>query len=699
MKHFLAGLMLCLSSVIEAQNSNPTDSTSDEADLGAIVVTADLRENTLQRDIATSVTVLDDETLEAAGQQHFQDVIELVPNLNWAAGSNRPRFFQIRGIGERSQYEGAPNPSVGFLIDDIDFSALGGVATLFDVEQIEVLRGPQGTRYGANALAGLVYVKTKDPELDPAYRIRALIGDDGDRSIGFSATGALGNSDTAAYRLSAQTYEADGFRFNDFFNVDDTHGRDENVLRGKFHFEPNNNWRSDLTVLLVDVDNGYDAFAPENTFTVHSDKPGRDAQQSTGLGWRNHWQTQAGFDVLSITSFSDSDIDYDFDGDWGNPVYWGEFAPYDFTSANDRERQNLAQEIRLISNPEQRIFNDSTDWLLGFYGLDLQEDNRIEELFNGDVFRQLDSQFDATSLAVFAQLDTHLSERTVFSSGLRFERRNADYTDSTGLDLSPTDNMLGGQLSLTHQVNDFYSVYGTLSRGYKAGGFNLSLSVPEDRREYEPEFLWNIEGGVKGLFWDNRLQANLTVFYSERKDMQVSTSFQADPNDPLTFVFFTGNAAEGKNYGVEADWRLQLNRNFSLHGSLGLLRAEFSEFVTASGGISGRDQAHAPDYQFNLGGEYRADNGFFARVDINGSDEFFFSDSHDQRSDAYELVNLKLGYDAERWAVYAWGRNVFDEDYAVRGFFFGLEPPDFADTRYVQLGDPSHFGITAEVHF
>ena len=238
MKHIHWVLLLSLSFSVSAQNSNNTE--SDETDLDAIVVTADLRENTLQRNIAISVSVLDSETLEAAGQQHFQDVIELVPNLNWAAGSNRPRFFQIRGIGERSQYEGAPNPSVGFLIDDIDFSALGGVATLFDVEQIEVLRGPQGTRYGANALAGLIYVKTKDPELDPAYRIRTLIGDDGDRSIGFSATGALSGSDTAAYRISAQTYQGDGFRFNDFFNVDDTNGRDENVLRAKFHFEPNN---------------------------------------------------------------------------------------------------------------------------------------------------------------------------------------------------------------------------------------------------------------------------------------------------------------------------------------------------------------------------------------------------------------------------------------------------------------------------
>ena len=100
------------------------------------------------------MTVLDAKTLHEAGQQNFEDVMALVPNLNWAGDTSLPRYFQIRGIGELQQYQGAPNPSVGFLIDDIDFSGLGMAATLFDVDQIEVLHGPQSTIYGANALGG-----------------------------------------------------------------------------------------------------------------------------------------------------------------------------------------------------------------------------------------------------------------------------------------------------------------------------------------------------------------------------------------------------------------------------------------------------------------------------------------------------------------------------------------------------------------
>src|SRR5260370_15714632 len=114
-----------------------------------MVVTAGVG-STSVAELPQSVTVIDRDTLRSAGVQHFEDVLGLIPDLNWAGGTSRPRFFQLRGIGEVEQYQGAPNPSVGFLIDDIDFSGVGMPATLFDTQQIEVLRGPQGTAYGAN---------------------------------------------------------------------------------------------------------------------------------------------------------------------------------------------------------------------------------------------------------------------------------------------------------------------------------------------------------------------------------------------------------------------------------------------------------------------------------------------------------------------------------------------------------------------
>src|ERR1044071_7410675 len=148
---------------------------ADDRVLEEVIVTATLREQSLL-ETPVSITVLNERTLQDAGRQHFEDVLAAVPNLNWAGGTSRPRFFQIRGIGEREQYEGAPNPSVGFLIDDIDFSRLGMPATLYDVKQIEVLRGPQGTQYGANALAGLIVMRGNEPSRQTGYSFEATGG-------------------------------------------------------------------------------------------------------------------------------------------------------------------------------------------------------------------------------------------------------------------------------------------------------------------------------------------------------------------------------------------------------------------------------------------------------------------------------------------------------------------------------------------
>ncbi|MDH4021950.1 MAG: Plug domain-containing protein, partial [Gammaproteobacteria bacterium] len=127
-----------------------------------VVVASQLRESDLAA-LPAGITVLDESVIEAASVQHFEELVPLVPNINWSGGSSRARYFQIRGTGELEQYEGAPNASVGFIVDDIDLSGIGGVATSFDVARVEVLRGPQGTRYGANALAGLIYVETGQP--------------------------------------------------------------------------------------------------------------------------------------------------------------------------------------------------------------------------------------------------------------------------------------------------------------------------------------------------------------------------------------------------------------------------------------------------------------------------------------------------------------------------------------------------------
>src|SRR6202046_1578696 len=207
------------------------DTRAGDDTLQEIVVTATLRSVSVA-ELPQSVTVLDANTLRSAGVQHFEDVLTLIPDLNWAAGTSLPRFFQLRGIGEVEQYQGAPNPSVGFLIDDIDFSGVGMPATLFDTQQIEVLRGPQGTAYGANALAGLISVRTVEPGSD--FELNSEItGADYDTRAATLAVGDGRAGGNAGWRSAAQQYLSDGFRHNAYLNENSTNGYDEGTLRGK----------------------------------------------------------------------------------------------------------------------------------------------------------------------------------------------------------------------------------------------------------------------------------------------------------------------------------------------------------------------------------------------------------------------------------------------------------------------------------
>ena len=669
--------------------ADDSTATKPSPPLEEIIVTASLR-GQAAAEIPASVTVLSAATLQAAGLQHFADVLGLVPNLNWSGGTSRPRFFQLRGIGELEQYQGAPNPSVGFLLDDIDLSGVGMPATLFDAEQVEVLRGPQGTRYGANALAGLVKIKTRDATPEAGAHVEVTAGDHDTWSAGLAAGGAIGAAGSA-WRLAAQQFSSDGFQRNVFLGRDDSNGRDEATLRGKLRWDIAPGWRAELAALYVDLDNGFDAFAPDNSRRTLSDKPGRDAQRTRGVS-ANVAGALGGNTLRSVTAYAWSDSVYSFDGDWGNDAYWGEYAPYDYFSRYARERSTLSQDLRLESGGGGRV-----EWVAGVYALRLDEDSLQRDEFAGELLRPLlDTQYSATSLAGYGEAEWTLPAGLSLTAGLRVETRSADYADSEGARFDPRDTMLGGQVSLQGQLASSSRWYATLARGFKAGGFNIGQFVPDDRRQFAPEYLWSAEAGLRFADAGSQLQAEVSVFHMWREEQQVATSFQLVPGDPLSYVFFTDNAARGRNYGLETSVSWQVLERVSLGATLGLLHSEYLGYQYGDRDLDGREQAHAPAYQYSLSAQWGGEQGWKVRADLSGTDAFYFDASHDQRSNPYTLLNLKAGYARGPWSVQAWIRNVTDEDYAVRGFYFGLEPPDYANKLYVQRGDGRLAGITVQ---
>jgi outer membrane receptor protein involved in Fe transport len=192
----------------------------------------------------------------------------------------------------------------------------------------------------------------------------------------------------------------------------------------------------------------------------------------------------------------------------------------------------------------------------------------------------------------------------------------------------------------------------SVSKGYKAGGFNLG-EVPDDsRRSYGRESLWNVEAGVKSTLQDGTVILGASVFHSRREDQQVRTSLQLVPGDPASFVFFTDNAAQGRTLGFEAALRWLPAEAWEFYLNVGLLDAKFTEFRTLQTGqtelsdLGGRAQAHAPKYTLATGAAWRSHNGLFASVDLSARDRFYFDVSNNQQSSPYRLANVRIGFDA-----------------------------------------------------
>ena len=647
-----------------------------------------------------SATVVQEQRFEEKGENSFQYEIESIPNLTWSGGTAEPRFFIIRGVGELEQYTGAPNPSVATIIDDIDFSGLGIVTPMFDVEQVEVLRGPQGIRFGSSALAGALNVRSHDPTEYVTGHVQAMAGNDELGAGGLAIGGAVPGTDGKfQLRFSAFNTQSDGFRDNAYLQRDDTNKRDQSVARLKLRYEASGDLSFDLALWGVEADNGYDAFAIDNSLTTQSDRPGQDTTSVRASSFKITSRVSDDLMLESISTIARTSMDYSFDGDWGNNPFWEPYVPYDYFSDSDRARKVLGQEIRLRSEDASYVHGESLRWLSGIYAQRLTEDTAITQYANQDPYDDVDSDYQARTGAAFGEVEIPLGAKTSLAPGLRFEQRNARYEDTNGADFSPTYSMLGGAVTLQHDLTDHSQGYVSVSRGYKGGGFNVGPQVPIDLQQYGPEYLWNFEVGSKGQFLQRRLRSNLALFFDLRRDQQLKFAFQDDPSDPLSFTYITESAAEGESYGLELENEYLVVSWLNLFASGSLLHSDFTAVPPEAASLKGRAFSVAPAWQYSTGVRAELGGGVFTRVEVTGKDSFYFDDSNDQKSNPYSLFNATLGWRDSRWQVLAWSRNLFNQSYDVRGFYFGNEPPDFPNKLYVQRGDPRAFGVTLSYTF
>jgi outer membrane receptor protein involved in Fe transport len=279
-----------------------------------IIVTGELRQASALT-MANSVAVVDQTQIEARQAQNLEDILNLAANVNFSTGASRGRFIQIRGIGERSQYVDPVNPSVGIMVDGIDFTGIGTGVTALDTQQIEVFRGPQATLFGANALAGMINVKGNAPSLDAASaRIKLGAGNYNSRNSSAVLNAPLG--DSLGWRFGIQKNRSDGYIKNDYLNRKDTNDIDELSLRNQFVFNASDTLQFNLISYFIDVNNGYDAFSLDNSRHTLSDQPGADVQKTTANALSMNYSGLKAFDISATLTHADSDLEYGFDEDW-----------------------------------------------------------------------------------------------------------------------------------------------------------------------------------------------------------------------------------------------------------------------------------------------------------------------------------------------------------------------------------------------
>ena len=664
-----------------------------------VIVTSDFRDASLL-DTAASVTIFDDLTIKNRQAKHLEQLLNLAPNVNFSSGASRGRFIQIRGIGERSQFIEPLNPSVGILVDGIDFTGIAGAATTMDIKQVEILRGPQGTLYGANALAGLINLTSNQPSEITQGSVSLGAGSHGTKSVSGALGGSLNNA--MNYRVAAQSHTSDGYITNDFLKRDDTDNIDELSLRAIIDWQASDDLSLKLTLFKVDADNGYDAFSLDNTRNTLSDRPGHDRQESTAFAVQSNWQANEQFDVVSLISFADSDLEYGYDEDWAFPAICAgqECDGWEYNSEDNylRDRDNSTLDVKLVSKQSVNFLGKNAHWVLGVYAREQDEQLLRQYTYNAGDFS---SSFDTENRAIYGQLDTDITSNVSLVTGLRLEGRKATYTDSDGVAHSVDENLWGGRIALQYKPNDSTMLYGLVSRGYKAGGVNSDPSLSAEDREFDTELMLNFETGVKGSWFEQRLQTRLSVFYQQRKDIQIKQSLvqSRDDSNASDFTDYFGNSGKGRNYGMEAEVNWLATEALSIQGSLGLLETEYDTPLSTT--LDSRDQAHAPRYQFALGSSLRISENLSWTADIEGKDKFYLSSSHNEQSESYCLLNTNLAYSADQWTLSVWGRNLTNEDVIVRGFGgFGNDPRKYYATEpYYQFGEPRVFGVSGQYNF
>ena len=698
LKYALHALMIlaltCQAGTVMAKAESGAE---EKTHLEAMVVTAEKRRENVQ-DIPVSITALSGDEIQDAGLSDIQGMSRLVPNLyiaNW--GIRGTSYAFIRGIGSVNN-----EPALGFYVDDVGYMDARSFDTqLFDIERIEVLRGPQGTLYGRNSLAGVINIITRKPDNETHAGLEYTLGNYNlNRGHAYLRTPLV--KDRLFLGLSAGGESRDGYFENSYLGKDVDSRRSLNG-RGFLRWLPSDTQDVSLAFNAEQLRDGAFPLAKlkdldTDSSTVAFDREGTYNRDSTATHLKVSWQLPW-FDLTSVSAYRDYEDEASNDQD---------FTTYPMITSHETiDDKEFSQELRLASRDEA---NARVKWLAGFYGYKKDKDHLMALDFApgmypvpGAVRRLTDSNVTTTGTDLFGQATLRATEHLSLTAGLRYdhEKSEIDHTMDTtsggttlmdsSVDASDTQDAWLPKLQLDYRWTPGLMTYVGVSKGYRSGGFNTSHLDPKDLT-FDSEFSWNYETGVKSSWFDNQLTVNASLFYIELKDQQV---VQLLPSADTVIR----NVGESRSMGVEVESSALLAPGLTLDAGFGYTDAEFKDYKDNVSGAdyTGNEAMMAPSYTYNLALTYRRPINHtwdaFTRSELNGTGSFYWDTANTIKEEDYELVNLSMGLESERYDIVLWAKNLLDTDYRVVAFEFpGSDPVG-------QSGDPLTAGVTFRARF
>jgi iron complex outermembrane receptor protein len=670
-----------------------------------VIVTGDFRDVN-QMTVAGSISVIDDSVIKALGATHLDQLLMSAANVGSSSGASHARFLQIRGVGDLEQFVDPKYfPSVGIVIDGVELGGLVNAGTLMDIKQVEVLRGPQGTRFGTSALAGMVNMQSNDATEQFYAAVNGGIGNYGFDRVGGVLNGALTESLFA--RLAVQTTESDGYMKNVYLGKDDTNNIDETSVRGKLHWQASDDSEYDLTIYHYDGDNGYDTFSLDNNRDTYSDQPGEDKQKTTAGTLKGLWQLESDLTLEAIFTRDHGESTYSYDEDWASASFHpGVYSGFDYY---DRDRDSTALDIRLLSNESDLAVGENS-WVLGVYGQERNED--LHRIYWGD----FDSSYDTDREAIYGKFETALTDQLRFIVGARYEHFKGKYNDSNGTRDTHSDDLISAELTLEYMMDDNTMLYTTASQGQKPKGINteaqssftLMSDVFQDfmqsKLSFDTETLRNYEVGLKGRYLADTLTIRAALFYMDRKNAQLE-SWMWDP-DSFLWIGYLDSVDKAHNYGAELELNYQVSESLAFFVNVGYLETNVDSITAydlyAENFVEhkDRDQSKSPNYQYSVGFVIEPIQNLSSRIEWAGQDDSYYGYYHDGKIDSYNLLNANISYQLSDLSIDVWGRNLTDEDYAVHALYFGNDPrKGYENEVYNQLGEPRVYGLTITYEF